>query len=68
VNKETATLSATTNRFSTWAVMAAASQATQAPAQQPPGGGGILALDVSPVILSLCLMAVIFGIGKRKEE
>ena len=68
VNKDTETLSATTNRFSTWAVMAAAPQDTQTPAEQPSGGGGILALDASPVVLSLCLMVVIFGIVKRKEE
>ncbi len=64
VNTDTTTLSATTNRFSIWAVMASSAQVT------PAGGktGGILALDVTPVLLSLGLMVVIFGMWKREKD
>jgi hypothetical protein len=64
VKTDTTTLSATTNRFSTWAVMASSPQGNRA------GGktGGILALDVTPILLSLGLMVVIFGMWKREKE
>jgi hypothetical protein len=36
----------------------------------PAGGktGGILALDVTPVLLSLGVMVVIFGMWKREKD
>jgi len=68
VNKDTTTLSATTNRFSTWAVMATSGQATQTGGKTGGFLGGIVALDVTPVLLSLGLMIVIFGIWKRRKD
>ncbi|ABS54832.1 hypothetical protein Mboo_0310 [Methanoregula boonei 6A8] len=64
VNKDTTTLSATTNQFSTWAVIASSTPGTQTGGQSK----GILAPDVTTVFLSLCLTVVIFGAWKRRER
>jgi hypothetical protein len=61
VNRDTTTLSATTNRFSTWAVVTTSSPLA--------GRSGIPApLDATPALLSLGLIVVIFGVGKRGED
>lgn len=58
VNRDTTTLSATTNRFSTWAVVAASSPLAGRSGSPAP-------LDATPALLSLGLIVVIFGVGKR---
>jgi len=62
VNRDTNTLSATTNRFSTWAVVATSSSYT--------GGksGSSAPLDTPPVLLSLGLIVIIFSLGKRGKN
>jgi hypothetical protein len=72
LSSDTTTLSATTNRFSTWAVLATSTPAAQGTtsAGGKTGGflGGILAPDITTVLLSLGLMVVIFGMWKRKKD
>jgi len=68
VDTGTTTLTATSNQFSTWAVLASSGQPSQAAGKTGGFLGGILALDGTTVLLSLGLVVVIFGIWKRKKE
>ena len=68
VDTGTTTLTATSNQFSTWAVLASSAQPSQAAGKTGGFLGGILALDGTTVLLSLGLVVVIFGVWKRRKE
>jgi hypothetical protein len=69
VDNNAKTLTATTNRFSIWTVMASSSGAAASQTQAASGQkGGILSLDVTPVLLAIGLLIVVFGVWKRKKN
>jgi len=65
VNKDTTTLSATTNRFGSWAVMASTGGVPAAAGSQKTGG--FLPLNITTVIVSLGVMVVIIGVRVKKN-
>lgn len=67
LNKDTTTLSAATNRFGTWAVLASNGGVTAAGSAGNQKTGGFLPLNITTVLVSLGVMVVIIGVRAKKK-